>query len=253
MLILVMKDVRERNRGMAENSQKKKVYNFVIEQIKGNRWMPGEKIYTEKELCEKLDVSRIAVREALGQCAALGILEKRKGAGTYISKINISSVLENIVPLMSIRVPELMDVLRFRLYFEPGNTVEFLKSCTEEDIEELEDTYRRMLANSTERDAFYSADYEFHALLARGTGNPVVISISNMLTGVLMSSQRMTNLKIGPEVGLKYHKEILTAIRDRDAEMAALLMTRHIEATIQHVEAANTAAIARAEADTVAN
>ncbi len=50
---------------------------------------------------------------------------------------------------------------------------------------------------------------------------------------------KLTNLKIGPEIGLKYHQEIINAIKNNDSEMAALLMTRHIEATIRRVETAN--------------
>lgn len=224
---------------MPESSQKDKVYNFIIEQIKSNKWLPGEKIYTEKEICEKLSISRIPVREALGQCSALGLLDKRKGAGTYVSKMNISGILGNIIPLMTIGPSELMDVLRFRLHFEPGNTVEFLKACSLEDIEKLEETYHRMQEKSFSRDDFYSADNDFHTILARGTKNPIIIAISDMLMGVLMSSQKLINLKIGPEVGLRYHKEILAAIKARDPQMAALLMTRHIESTIQSIEMAN--------------
>ncbi|HML38292.1 MAG TPA: FCD domain-containing protein [Bacillota bacterium] len=224
---------------MAEIQQSNKVYNFVLEQIKSNKWSAGEKIYTEKELCEELEVSRIAVREALEQCSALGILEKRKGAGTYVSEIDISNILKNIVPLMTLKPMELMEVLRFRLHFEPGNIIEFMKHTDEKDIVELENTYKKMQEKALENKDFYTADYEFHKIIAKGTKNSIIISINEMLTGVLVASQEMTNLKIGPEIGLHYHKEIIEAIKNNDSEMAALLMTRHIEATIKCIEDAN--------------
>lgn len=221
---------------MIENSQSNKVYNYVLEQIKSGKWHPGEKIYTEKELCEKLEVSRIVVREALEKFSALGILEKRKGAGTYIAVIDISRIVRNIVPLMTLKPMDLMDVLKFRLYFEPGNIIQFMNSCGENDIQELEKTFARMKERAQESRAFYTADYEFHRIIAKGTKNPIVISINEMLTEVLISSQELTNLKIGPEVGLKYHEEIINAIKNNDSEMAALVMTRHIQATIKRVQ-----------------
>ncbi|HWQ80082.1 MAG TPA: FCD domain-containing protein, partial [Anaerovoracaceae bacterium] len=119
--------------------------------------------------------------------------------------------------------------------------IEFMKSYDEKDVEELENTYARMQAKVSENKDFYIADYEFHKIIAKGTKNPIVISINEMLTGVLVASQELTNLKIGPDIGLAYHKEIIDAIKKNDSQMAALLMTRHIEATIKCVEDANEA------------
>ncbi len=225
---------------MAEKVLSKKVSNYVIEQIKKNKWKPGDKIHTEKELCEILGVSRIAVREALGQCSALGILEKRKGAGTFISEIDIDHIMKNIVPLLSLKTMELQDVLTFRLYFEPGIVTEFMINRTEEDLVDLEASYMKMRDSFGDNQEFYTADYEFHRILARGTGNPIIKSVNSMLTGVLMASQELTNLKIGPEVGLEFHEEILAAIKKKDEPMATLLMKRHIEATISCVKETNT-------------
>ncbi len=224
---------------MSEKILSRKVYDYVIEQIKVNKWVPGDKIFTEKELCEILGVSRIAVREALEQCSALGILEKRKGAGTYVSEIDINHIMKNIIPLLSLTPMDLMDVLRFRLSFEPGIVSEFIAHHTSDDISELEKSFLKMKNHYSERQEFYTADYNFHSILARGTKNPIIVSINAMLTGILMSSQELTNIKIGPEVGMKYHKEILTAIKKNDEPMATLLMKRHIEATIESVENAN--------------
>lgn len=221
---------------MQEKSQRKKAYDYVVAQIKSGRWNPGDQIMTEMELCEELNVSRIAVREALGQCSALGILEKRKGSGTYVCEINICNILNNIVPLMTLNHPDLMDVLKFRLYFETGNVVEFAQRCQPEELAELEETYEQMKSHRADSGDFYTADYKFHEIIARGTRNPIVIAVNQMLTGVLLSSQEITNFVVGPEIGLKFHKDIISALKNRDAEMAALIMTRHIEATIKAVE-----------------
>ena len=61
-----------------ENSQSNKVYNYVLEQIKSGKWHTGEKIYTEKELCEKLEVSRIAVRGGSGKILRFGNIGKKE-------------------------------------------------------------------------------------------------------------------------------------------------------------------------------
>lgn len=224
---------------MAENTQSNKVYEYVLQKIKTNKWVTGERIYSENELCKRLEVSRIAVRGALEKLSALGILEKKKGAGTYVSEIDISSIVGNIVPLMTLKPMDILDVLRFRLYFETGNINEFMKYHDAEDVERLKATYEQMKIHVTDNKDFYIADFEFHTIIAEGTKNPIVISINEMLTGILVASQELTNLRIGPEIGLKYHGDIIDAIEQDDSEMATLLMTRHIEATIRCIEGNN--------------
>lgn len=221
---------------MAENTQSNKAYEYILHNIKTNKWVSGEKIYSENVLCKKVDVSRIAVRGALDKLSALGILEKRKGAGTYVSDIDISNIVGNIVPLMTLKPMDIMDVLRFRLYFEPANINEFMKNHEQVDVDELKETYIQMKKHTEDNQDFYVADFEFHTIVARGTKNPIVISINEMLTGILVASQELTNLKIGPEIGLKYHRDIIQAIEEGDSEMATLVMTRHIEATIRRLE-----------------
>lgn len=221
---------------MAENTQSNKVYEYVLNKIKTKTWTYGDKIYSEHELCKKLDVSRIAVREALEKFSALGILEKKQGAGTFVSEIDISSFVGNIMPLITLKPVDILEVLKFRQYFERGNIIEFMKYHEKSDVEELQVVYSTMMEHSKDSEDFYIADFEFHKIIARGTKNPIIISINEMLTGILVASQSLINLKIGPGIGLKYHKDILNAIIQDDSEMAALLMTRHIEATIKSVE-----------------
>ena len=221
---------------MAENSQSNKVYEYVLDKIKTRTWTQGDKIYSENELCKKLDVSRIAVREALEKVSALGILEKKKGAGTYVSEMDLAGFVNNIIPLISFKPVDLLEVLRFRQYFERGNIIEFMKYHDADDVKALEREYEVMKQHTEVSEDFYVADFEFHMAIARGTKNPIIIAINEVLTGILVATQELINLKIGPEIGIRYHKDILNAIKHDDPEMAALLMTRHIEATIREVE-----------------
>lgn len=60
-----------------------KVYDFIIDKIRSKEWLPNTKIMTEKELCEELNVSRVAVRQASDKLVAIGLLKKCQGAGTF--------------------------------------------------------------------------------------------------------------------------------------------------------------------------
>ena len=228
-------NTKEKTGHLPENTQSNKAYEFILNKIKTGEWVSGEKIYTEKELCEELNLSRISVRAALDKLDVLGIIEKKKGAGTYVAEIDLNNIISNIVPLMTLKPMDLFDVLRFRLYFEPGNVNEFMKNHDPGDVEELKETYEQMKNHVDDNEEFYLADLRFHTIIARGTKNPIVISIYEMLTGIMVSSMNQTYSKVGPEIGLKYHADIISAMERGDSEMAALLMSRHIKENIDQI------------------
>lgn len=218
---------------MTENTQSRKAYDYVLERIKTNKWKPGERIYTEKELCERLDVSRVAVRAALDQLTGLGVLEKRRGAGTFVCEIDLEKIISSIVSLMTLKPIDILDVLRFRLYFESGNITEFMKFYDPKSVAELRECYEQMELHKFDHEEFYLADLRFHSIIARGTKNQIVISIHEMLMEVLKTSLFQTYTLIGPETGLKNHRDLLEAIERKDAEMASLLAVRYIEENIK--------------------
>jgi DNA-binding FadR family transcriptional regulator len=104
------------------------------------------------------------------------------------------------------------------------------------DIDELKETYELMNRDLEDFQNFNLADLRFHTIIARGTKNPIVISIYEMITGILEASMNLSYGKIGSEVCAKFHADIIDAIERGDEEMATLLMKRHIEENIDHIK-----------------
>ena len=219
---------------MADSARSNLVYDYIIESIQSGKWRPGEKITTENDLCDLLGVSRAAVRAALDRLSALGVLEKRKGSGTFVREIDLGRLIGDIAPLLTLQPLDLLDILNFRLYFEPGNVREFMRHQDAARISALQATYDRMVHHAASR-GFYLADLEFHREIARGTHNPVTIAISDMLTAVMEQSFGAMYARIGPEIGLRYHQNIMEAINHRETDLAMLLMKRHIEENIARI------------------
>ena len=217
---------------MRDASLTNKVYNYIIDQIKQGKWQTGDKIFTEQELCNELGTSRIVVREAIEKCVALGILSKRKGSGTFVESVDIASVINRIVPLIALQPMSILDVMTFRLRFEPGNVSEFIKHAEPKWIEEMAQCNQYMKENADNEAEFHRADRRFHRIIAMGTGNPIIISVNNMLEGILEEAHAKLLSANGPENALYYHDVILRAIQDKDMELASLLMKRHIQATL---------------------
>jgi DNA-binding FadR family transcriptional regulator len=219
------------------------VYRTIEEKILKQEWTQGMKIASENQLAQDLGVSRISVREAIEKMVALNVLSKRQGEGTFVNELSPSIYLNNLIPMILLEKDNLIDILEFRRLMEVDSARLCAEKCDDETIEFLEECYEEMCNSKDEPLNFTYADYNFHMGIARGTGNSLIIKVNSILMDLWKFHQQEINRYLGPYGGLHEHKKILDAIKDRDPDLAALFMRRHIERTlteIRRIKAAET-------------
>jgi len=221
---------------MATTSASKKVYDYVLEQISSKNYKPGDKIPTENELSLLCCSSRVSVRKALDELVGSGLLIKRRGSGTYVSQRQTTDVLNRIMPVVEISDYELLDLLEFRIGFETSNVEMLAKTITSETLDKLEFCYKQMVKYQNDVAQFHTYDYQFHQIIANDTKNTFVIKITILIMNVLKSQQARLYQKIGPHIGLEYHGKILSALKDKDFDIAAMYMNKHMKETIREVK-----------------
>ena len=209
------------------------VYTFIKEKIAKNEWRPGERIYTEAKLSEELGVSRVAVRQAISRLELVSVLYSVQGSGTYVRDPRMLDDMD--LGLDCIEYEDVISILEYRKYYECGNIALFIKFADENDIAELENCYNRMKNCNGDMQEFYTADYEFHEVLAKGTKKEFVYRITKSISKALIRHHEKVNLGVGPDIGLEYHKYILKYVKERDVELATLYMRKHMEETIQRM------------------
>lgn len=206
------------------------VFDYITEHIKTGLWLPGAKIETETQLCENLGVSRIAVRQAIEKLSALQVLRKVQGSGTYVESFEDASLLGLVY--FPITIETMITVLEFRRMFDSYNVELFLNKCTDKEIDELAENFDEMRVAVEDKERFRTLDNHFHDLIARGTKNPIIIQISELLTDLLEAHQSALYNDIGPEHAIHYHSMILDCIKQRNAELAEIYARMHIENSI---------------------
>lgn len=217
-----------------EISASEKVYDYIMEKIVSKEWKPKTKISSENQIATELNVSRVSVREALEKLVAFGILDKRRGSGTVVNEIKPALFLKNLFPVLTLSSNEYKEIIEFRIHFEYGNVYMFMDNYDEEKVKELRVYYDKMVENYDNHEEFYLYDYYFHQVIAIGTRNPIVISIFEILHSVLKYNIKELYHDVGPGNAKKYHKAILEAIENKDAQLAALLMKRHLEEALEN-------------------
>lgn len=214
-------------------------YDFIEENIIKNRWTPGMKITSENQMASDLGISRASVREAIEKLVALNVLHKRKGGGTFVNELSPSIYLNGLLPMLLIDSDKLIDILVFRRIIETESAMLCAQNAEDSLLNKLEECYEAMKNSIDDREKFSYYDYKFHYYISEGTKNSLIIKINTILTDLLKHHQKQLNISLGSDSGVKDHKKILDALKDRDGELVSLYMRRHLTRTIDEIEALN--------------
>ncbi len=216
-------------------SLRNQVYAQLKTRLLEGAWKPGEKIPSESQLCEQFGVSRVTVRAAIQQLEILGLLETRHGGGSYVRAPSSIDALDTLHPSMVIgKGKDLIMVQEYRQIIEKGAIGIAAARRTEADLEYLEGTYARMVEAYDVRDriAFSKADHDFHHRLALITRNPIVIKVYALLDDILSETTTDIVALIGYDIGLRYHRKIIDALKTGDPQESEAAMAAHIGETI---------------------
>lgn len=182
---------------------------------------PGDKLPSERMLCDRLQVSRPTVREALKRWEALGIVEMRKGSGVYLRK----AVGRNIVhvPLVlsrSSKVKDLLNGLQVRRALEGEAAAICATSASADRIAMIEKALDRMeaahaIGNSSEE------DWEYHQSIIEATGNPLFTQIVQSMRDLVHQFwENPLQIPNFAEASFPFHRTMFDAIARRDPATA---------------------------------
>lgn len=210
------------------------VYDFICAKIRDGEWTPGTKIWTENELAAHLGVSKIAVRSAVGMLVAASVLRRKQGSGTFVEDTPSGVVIMHN-PTHVPNLTELVEILQFRMFFEVNNVELFIQNATKSDFRALQDIHNKLIACDPDSEVFYRLDFEFHKQLAEGTHNSYISRIYEIIHDTLQQNLQFLHQIIGPSSALEYHPLIMKYIQKKDADIAPLLMRRHMEHAINEI------------------
>lgn len=224
-----------------------KIYEQVIEQIQNmildGKLKKGDKLPSERDLAEQLNVSRTSVREALRSLEVIGLIECRQGEGNFVKEKFENNLIEplSIIFLLEGRNP--IEILELRKIIEIETAYLAAKRITDEEIKELKSIVERLKASKDEAESA-KIDKEFHYTIAKSSGNFLIVNILNILSSLMdryILEARKLILLTGEnsEYLLNQHENIYTALSQRNPDMASLYMKKHFEMIEKSIEKSN--------------
>ncbi len=193
---------------------------------------PGDALPPEKVLEIEFGVSRTVVREALQSLKGRGIVEGRRGSGTYVSVPTASSLRDSLSSYASlqsegVRFIELMDL---RLLIETESARRVASGTT--SLEKIREALALMERTVHDPASFADADIAFHLAVIRASGHDLFHEVAQgLLNARILSFARSTHV-IDPRraaLALKEHHRIFSALKARDPRDAARSMQSHLQ------------------------
>ncbi len=184
---------------------------------------PGEQLPSENELTHLLAVSRSSLREAKKILSALGLVEIRRGDGTYIRDNNDSAALDALLLSFALSKPSLKEIYDLRHVIEAGVMTMAIQNATESQIDELESYLKDMMKNAERHEAgaekMGHLDVDFHRFLGHMTSNRLLEKIYSYIMNYLEASIIESHKKQDEMAGyaIKSHLLIIEVLRTRDS------------------------------------
>lgn len=193
-------------------------------------WKPGERIPSENKLCQLTGASRVSVRAAIQKLSSLGLLESRQGGGTFVREFSGEQHLNSVIPYIALSRPNQISMFEFRRIIEVEGAALAAQRATPEQIAAMQRANYRM-EHSTDIDEITRADLEFHHLILQASQNSILAKVFEVLQDTYFSMLRDNVTRLGSS-GATYHRMITVAIEGKDADLAKLLMQKHLDGVI---------------------
>lgn len=212
----------------------------IRHQLASGQLKPGDRLPSEREFAEQLNVSRSVVREAIRSLEAAGIIEARQGVygGFFIrtggNSNGLSQTVQDMVSLGQLSIP---DVTEARIELMSVAIRLACSRATEEDLDHIaaDIDYHTELFREGSGSRNVKSIIEFYRLIALATHNEVIVLMVDALSEVI----RKLVVRISPEPRLdimQVRRKVLALMRKRDAEGACRAMALHLRRVSQYLE-----------------
>ena len=211
-----------------------RLYEMIVE----NRvYVPGSKLPNENELSEELKVSRTTLREAISFLVAQGVLEIRRGKGTYVAE-DVPAAGLDLTSLSGLRSRgRARDLFEMRLIFEPATVALACQRATDEELRLIQRKAERVEEIAAQGGDWPLADQEFHWAIMRASHNEYMRRlypiINSAVNEIMQLSQNRRHMQ---EVALADNRLILEFLLKRDEEGASHAMSIHMKHLIHSMQ-----------------
>jgi GntR family transcriptional regulator, transcriptional repressor for pyruvate dehydrogenase complex len=212
----------------------------IKEMILSGELAPGGRLPPEKELSERLGLSRSSLREAVKALEVIRVLDVRRGDGTYVTSLEPRLLLEAMSFVVDLHDDHsVLEIFAVRRILEPAAASLAARNADDAALERLRDIVTGV-DDATDVEGLVAHDLEFHRSIAEATGNSYLAGLIDSLSSHTVRARiwRGITQESAVERTLQEHHAILDAIATGDAELASALTVVHVSGVEQWLRSA---------------
>ena len=222
---------------MFETVRQSKATEIIIGQIRSaileGRLAPGDRLPPEKQLGEQFQVSKQTLRESMRALEHMGLIDVRKGVGggAFIVEVDEQVAAQNLANYLYFKNLTITDLSEFRRIMEPYAAARAAERISPSDLETLQQLNESTRVNLKKKkwDHVSRDEIAFHRLIARQTGNPILVLMLDFVETLLEDFKKILKPDAGfMESVLIAHEHILGAITGGDPALSAEQMLAHV-------------------------
>ncbi|WP_263432762.1 FadR/GntR family transcriptional regulator, partial [Metabacillus rhizolycopersici] len=163
------------------------IYNQILSEIQSGSFKIGDKLPAERELCEQFGVSRAPIRQALSALELNGYIYSRQGEGVYVKNNQPATEIQNAAIILEAVSPE--DIVETRMNIEPIIVKFAAQRATDEDIEDLRSTIKKMEEETKAGVYVPETDEQLHNGIAKASHNDLFINIMTAISNAMKQQE----------------------------------------------------------------
>jgi GntR family transcriptional repressor for pyruvate dehydrogenase complex len=217
----------------------------IKEMIISGELRPGDRLLPEKELGERLGVSRSSLREAVKALEVIRVLDVRRGDGTYVTSLEPRLLLEALSFVVDLHLDQsVLEIFAVRRILEPAAAALAARQLDESVLGELD-----RLVDDTDLDgpieALVQHDLAFHQRIVEASGNEYLSRlVESMQSGTVRARiWRGITQQGAADRTIAEHRAIIDALRRGDPDLAAALTLTHIAGIEQWLREASSPSV----------
>ena len=227
------------NLNLFKGDRKESTVDYIINTIKNllleKKLKPGDMLPSESVLAESMGVSRGPVREAMKILSAFGIVEIKRGDGTYIAEPTSKSVVDPFLLRLILGGADSREMAELRELLETQIVALVIRNAAEDSLRLLEQIHNEMklcfeASNGNHKEELLEYDLRFHAALGKASNNVLVEAIYNFTMELFKPYVAKTyEIKENGRSAITLHEGIIEAINEKNTAKAIQATNKSID------------------------
>jgi len=212
----------------------------LLQEIKSGTLKPGDKLQSEKLLCERFGVGRHAVREALRKLEQMALVKTETGKGTFVCEAAPDTFGQQLFSLILLEDSNLITLVEFRMAIEMAAAELAAERITEAQVKAMKECiYDMQEAIMTgNREQYFDSNVRFHAALVSAVHNRFFeVNYASLQELIMFSQKKSQPLPFGAALAqhCETHISILEAIRSGNRDEARERVRSHLQVLMDNL------------------